>query len=395
MKSKTVFFSIFFLICLPLVAQSATIERVYEVTQPVASQQSDIRNAAFQQGLIEVAVRVSGNSLTPTQLNLNQAGRLVRQYRYQQMEQAEIDAFMKQNNTLVEPKYKLWVQFDDGKIKQLLKDNGLPIWGYQRPNVLVWLAVKDGKNRYLLKQSDNSQIKDAVADEARRRGLPIMWPNYDAADKKQLSFIDVWGQFWEPVKQASKRYGVNAILLGRMNWSRGSWQVDWSLQLEDKTENWQLTALDLKLLMSSGVGVATDHISSRFAVFADNLNDAEFLLRIRNLGSVKQYAAATHYLASLAPVKNIYATDVRKDYIDFHVELSGDENDLKRIIALGKVLLPDNTPLYPVTNPAETNDQEGAPGEASGATATDQSSDQPIEPANIPRPNVLQYRLNG
>ncbi len=399
MNAKTLFFSLFYLITLPASLQASTIEHIYEVTLPVVNQQRDIRNAAFEQALIEVSVRISGTSMAPTQLNIKQATGMVRQYRYLVMEQAEIDAYMKRTNTLVEPKYKLWIQFDDGKIKQMLKASNLPVWGYQRPNVLVWLAVKDGKNRYVLKQSDESIIKDAVTEEAKRRGLPVVWPEYDAKDQQQLKFIDIWGQFWEPVKQASQRYGVDAIVLGRMNWVNGSWQVNWSLLLEDRTENWQLTALDLGLLMGSGIGVATDHISSRFAVLADTQNDEQLVVRILNLKSVKNYAEASRYLASLAPVKNIFVTDVHSDYLDFHVDLSGNENDLKRIIALGRVLVPDSTPVgqagSSLTNPQAEEKGIAIPLQNNESSQAAPSSLVPSVPVLIPRAHILQYRLNG
>ncbi len=395
MNVKTAFFSFLCLLLLPQLVNASATKGMYEVTQPVVDQQAETRIAAFQQALIEVAVRISGSSLTPTLLDLSQASRMVRQYRYQQMEQAQIDEYVKRTRSRVPPRFNLWIQLDDGKIKQMLREKGLPIWGYQRPRVLVWLAVKDGANRYILKQSDQSQIKDAVTEEAKRRGLPVVWPAYDAEEQKLLSFIDLWGQFWEPVKQASARYPVNAILIGRMAWVRGNWQVNWSLQLEDQVHNWQLTALDLSILMNSGVGVATDHISSRFAVYADNRNDAAFILRVRNLQDIGRYARATRYLSSLAPVRNIFATDVQPGYIDFQLELNGDEEDLKRIIALGNVLLPDNTPLEDQQAQQENTDSVGE-NNAANQTDTPGTVDKPMAPKpELPRPNVLQYRLNG
>lgn len=389
--------------------QASTIKQVYEVSLPVVSQESSIRRAAFEQGLIEVSVRVSGSSLTPTLLDLTQASRMVRRYRYQSMNEAEISAHMKKSRTLIAPKYKLWMQFDDGKVKQQLRENALPIWGYQRPNVLVWLAVKDGRNRYLLKESDRSEIKTALDEEARRRGLPIIWPKLDAQDKQITEFSDVWGQFWEPVNQASKRYAVDAIILGRMNWIKGGWQVDWTLQQESATDTWQLSALDLGLLMGSGIGVATDHISSRFAVFADSANDGELIVRISDLNNVKKYAAASHYLASLAPVKGVYATKVNQHQVDFHVDLSGDKDDLKRIIALGKVLTPDTR--IEVNNFSQENAQQInllPPGINANQNQQDQTQviQNPVD-GNTPDPKgpeaagetreseVLRYRMNG
>lgn len=309
---------------------------------PVVNQEQKNRRAAFEQALAEVSVRVSGSSLSPSQINLKQAARLVRQYRYKTMSQADIDAYMESHDSLDAPRFRLWVQFDDAKVKKLLRDNALPVWGYQRPNVLVWLAVKDGQGRYLLKKSDESLIKDAVDMEAKRRGLPLIWPEFDDQDKLGLTFADVWGEFLEPVIQASKRYPIDAILLGRMRWIDGGWSVDWNLIVDEQTERWTLSALDLTVLMSSGVNVATDYISSRFAVLANSGNDGVLLLRVSGLKNVAEYAKASHYLSSLAPVKNVYVIEVNPFQVDFHIELSGNEQDLKRLISLGRMLVPDD-----------------------------------------------------
>lgn len=345
MNRKSLFLGTILLLLISVKLQATDIKHMYEASLPVVSQDKDIRKAAFEQGLIEVSVRVSGTSLAPTQLNLSDAGRLISQYRYRALSDHEITTYLEKSPELAQPKYKLWVQFDDNKLKQLLRDNGLPLWGYQRPNVLVWLAVKDGRHRYLLKQADQSQIKNVMEQGAQRRGLPIIWPEYDDADQRLVEFTDVWGQFWEPVKQASLRYGVNAVLLGRMNWNKGSWQVDWSLMQEDKIQNWRVNAEDLSLLTSSGIGIATDSISSRFAVFSDSVNDSGLVVRVSNLYNVKKYSEVAHYLASLAPVKNVYAREVNKHQVDFYIDLSGDEDDLRRIIALGKVLTVDTRPM--------------------------------------------------
>ena len=409
MNCKTLFFSTIYLLFTSASLQAESIKHIYEVSLPVVSQENMVRRAAFEQGLVEVSVRVSGTGLAPTQLDLSQASRMIRQYRYRTLSADEISEYMKKSGALLAPKYKLWMQFDDEKIKLLLRENGLPIWGHQRPNVLVWLAVKDGRNRYVLKRSDQSEIRDAVDAEAQKRGLPVIWPEYDNKDRKIVEFSDVWGQFWGPVKQASKRYGVDAIILGRMNWVNQSWQVNWSLLLEDKMDSWQLNALDLGLLTSSGIGVATDHISSRFAVFSDSANDAELIVRISNLDNVKQYARASHYLSSLAPVKNVYATEVKQHQVDFFIELSGDEDDLKRIIALGRVLEPDRSeainaieppriqtvttpPVPPVTQVPQT---------VPVLTPNDESDDTQMLPALIspldkkPETRILNYRMNG
>ncbi|VAW67170.1 hypothetical protein MNBD_GAMMA09-3036 [hydrothermal vent metagenome] len=412
MNCKSLFLSII-LLFIASHAQASSIKRMYEVSQPVVSQDKQIRNAAFEQGLIEVAMRVSGSSRAPAEIDLMVASQMISQYRYFIMSEKEINAYMKQSASqgtpLEKPRYRLWMKFDDAKVKQQLGNNGLPIWGYQRPNVLIWLAVKDGKNRYLLKKSDQSQIKDTVEKEAHRRGLPIIWPEYDTLDRQQLSFIDVWGEFWEPLKQASQRYKADAVLLGKMNWANGSWQVNWSLLMEDRIESWKLSALDMGMITSSGIDVATDHVSSRFAVYANSANDGELLVRVSDLYSVKNFATVSHYLASLAPVKSVYASEVKGAQVDFYLELSGDEKDLKRIIALGKILQPDTRaeeePSEYVVRQGQMPMDSEKPD--TGVTAVQgiqsdngQSAKQePLSPEvqrpQKPQPNMLRYRINS
>ena len=350
MNCKSLFLSITLLLALSVKLQAADIKHMYEVSLPVVSQEADARKTAFEQGLIEVSMRVSGSGLAPTQLDLGQACSLIQQYRYHAMSEQEISDYLQKHSDAQTPAFKLWMQFDASKLKRLLAENGLPQWGEQRPDVLLWLVVKDGANRYLLKRGDQSLIKDALEDAAQVRGLPLVWPHYDQIDRALLEYSDLWGQFWEPIKQASKRYKVDAVLLGRMQWLQGSWQVDWSLLQDGEIHSWQVNAPALDLLTSSGIGVATDQIASRYAVYSGDFASAQLLLRVHQLNSVDDYARAARYLASLPPVKHVYASEVQPGQVDFHVELSGNEDDLKRAIALGRVLSPHRDSQFELQN---------------------------------------------
>ena len=343
MTLKAAFFAFILLISIPLSSQAAVVKDIYEVSLPVQSQASDIRRAAFEQAFIEVLVRASGNSLASTSIDVRKASRYVQQYRYLPLPETKPAVGDTDPSA---PRHTLWVQFNEGAIKKLLRENALPIWGQQRPSVLLWLAVRDGQNRYILREQDSSAIKDAVALEAKRRGLPLAWPRMDQADRQAVGFADVWGSFWDPVMRASQRYPVDAVMIGRMNWLGGSWQVNWSLMLDKQTANWKLKALDLELLMASGIDVATDQIASRFSVREDVGNEGQLIVQVNGIQQLNSYAGAARYLRSLAPVKSVYVTEVDPKWVRFHIDMTGDMNDLQRIIALGRTLLPD-TPTLP------------------------------------------------
>jgi hypothetical protein len=147
------------------------------------------------------------------------------------------------------------------------------------------------------------------------------------------------------------------------------------MNLDKTSTSWKLRALDLKLLMASGIDVATDQISRRFSVLDDVANTGQLIVQVNGIDHIKTYAQINQYLSSLAPVKNVYASHIDSSTVKFHVALSGDKNDLKRIIALGKTLVPDQAVIPPVTQPVPLN----------GAS-------QPVIPA--PPENLLTYKLN-
>jgi len=349
---KTTFFRIIFIFLLPIVTQAAVVEHMFEVSLPVVNQDKDIRKAAFEQGFIEVLARVSGSSIAAAQLDVSTASRYVQQYRYLVLDKPVQQKETPDSLDVPVANFNLWVRFNEGLVKELLRENSLSIWGKERPTVLLWLVVRDGGNRYVLRKIDKSTIKQAVEKEARRRGLPIVWPKFDQIDQQSVLFADIWGNFWDPVITASERYKTDAVMIGRMNWVNNIWQVDWSLNLNKKTDSWKLKALDIQALMASGIDVATDQIASRFAVLEDMGNEGELIIQINNISHVQGYAKVSHYLSSLAPVKNVFATQVLKDSVRFQIEMIGNQDDLKRIIALGRTLTPEKIlkPEEPVVN---------------------------------------------
>ena len=51
---------------------------------------------------------------------------------------------------------------------------------------------------------------------AEKRGLPLAFPLLDTEDLQSVTFSDIWGGFDERIIAASKRYGANSILIGRV-----------------------------------------------------------------------------------------------------------------------------------------------------------------------------------
>jgi uncharacterized protein len=356
------------------VLQAAEVQNMYEVQMPVTDQNQESRSAAFEQGFVEVLVRVSGNSKL-TGINTAQAPGYVQQYRYLQLEKPATPEPAKADGPAMT--HNLWMRFDENAIKKLLRSNGLSIWGSQRPEVLVWLAVRDGQNRYILRHQDVSPIRDAVMAEGARRGLPLIWPIYDTKESKLVQFADIWGGFFDSVATASQRYThASAVLVGRMDWQKKSgWQIDWSLFMNGQQTNWQQRSMDLPVLMAAGINPVADQLASRFAVVENASGVASMHVLVNGVVDAETYTRVARYLQSLALVKQVYATDILPGQAQFYLDINGGEDDLRRTIALERILSPEPLPM-PVTPVAPIAQTEPAPS----------------PPIAAPLP--LRYRLN-
>src|SRR5690606_12687559 len=103
-------------------------------------------------------------------------------------------------------------------------------WGADRPLTLVWIAVDWGQGEREIVASDdldraaaearsidrNRLLRERIQDVALERGLPIAFPLLDAEELELVSFSDIWGGFNDRLLEASRRYGADSILVGRV-----------------------------------------------------------------------------------------------------------------------------------------------------------------------------------
>ena len=192
-------------------ASAIVVDHLYEAEIAVSNQTRATRHEVFKKGFQQALIKVVGSSQILGNPAIQDARNNVLKY-ISQFQYNELPADYKQPVTIpgqteaVVYTNLLWIKFDVPAINKLLKDSQLPVWGTQRPETLVWIAVRDGNQRYILKSNDRSPIKDEIEKVAKLRGLPIRWPEYDELDRSRLSFVDIWGGFWDNILTVSRRY---------------------------------------------------------------------------------------------------------------------------------------------------------------------------------------------
>jgi len=301
---------------------------LYDVDILVVDESADTRWRVFNEGLDEVFVRISGDSIVMDKLKRPPASRYVKQYSYDPVENPESN---KDGKLL---SHRIKIQYNGSAMEAYLRENGYPVWGEHRAEVVVWMAIRDGRNEYVLKDTDKSALKTSAQQALHRRGVPDRWPLFDYKDRKILKVADIRGGFKDPVAKASKRYSRGPALTGSLIWSGSKWQSSWSLLMENGNRHWSIEDADYNVLINKAVDQAADAMGIVFAIhgISDNQNLARIQLDIQEVKSIQAYRRLENYLRELSAVEMAKPLKVDGQSAIFEVTLRSSEGDFLNLV---------------------------------------------------------------
>lgn len=396
LKSTTrALFLIIFLLLSTGHALASQVVGLYDVDILVVDKSTSVRQQAFQQGLDEVFIRISGDSVVMHKLKRPSASRYVKQFSYEPVQQSTLNA---QGENLT---FRLKIQYNGSLIEKYLQDSGFPVWGEHRPDVVVWLAVRGGRNEYVLKETDTSQVKNAADEALIRRGIAKRWPLYDKKDKKILSDADIRGGFKDPLISASKRYSRGPVLAGSMIWNGKQWQSSWSLLFKSGDHHWSLVENDHKVLINKAVDQAADALGVIFATrgVVDKQKLATVQLNIQAVNSIEKYRYVENYLSDLSSVEMVKLLKVDGQDAVFEVTIRSTEEDFfgfinndAQLIKIKARSIPQKTQVIDV----DVQMKASAPDKAAGIVTeaiTTKKDDVPLSLNQQNQQPVYHYKL--
>ncbi len=308
---------------------AARVNHLYQAEVDVSNRDVATREAALRGALQEVLVRVTGSPGSVAgragQALLRKPGQFVEQFRYHEPEE--------DNEPL-----RLAVQFDGVALEREVRRAGLPFWGEERPDILVWLAVEDRGQRYLVSEHSTGPEVQALRLTARARGLPVTLPLMDLLDQSALGFADVWGGFENTILAASERYHPQVVLTGRLKRSTagGEWRGEWTVLKTADGQRWTSHARDVATLAADGLAATGERLAVRYA-----LHDSDGGMRtllVEGIHDVNAYAQVQTYLMSLTPVDELQVVRVADGSVEFFLQINADERNLQQLITLGRRL---------------------------------------------------------
>ncbi len=327
--------------CLPS-ARALLVPNLYVAEVLVTSTAASELKTGTKAGLLQVLVKVSGKADVETNSLVREAllepVTFLSQYGYE-----STNSMLLLDDRHV-PAQRLTLHFDPGAVIRILRQAQLPIWGAHRPSLLVWVAVSDATGRELLLEDTAHTLLPSLMNQAKLRGLPLLFPLMDLEDRSQISIAEIWGAFLERVDRVSVRYNPDAILTGRLQQdSTGKWQSRWSYRI---TTDWQTlvtSSFSADELLRDMLDRLTDELAARYALDSSR---GEIALSVGGVTNLTTYADLTRYLNSLAPVSQSSLVALEEDRVEFELQTEGQYEQLMEIIKLdGRLVLLNQEPL--------------------------------------------------
>ena len=326
---RFLFVFLFVLLSQPL--HAVQLEGLYSAEVSVADQSQSARNEAIGVALKKVVQKVSGRRSAlnnkPLLATLSNVSAYVEQFQYKKKVSKE--------------GYWLIVRFQKAALDRTLRQFDVPIWGANRPDVLLWLAVDDGNKRFIINESSSAELGSLLKQEINEAGLAITLPLLDLSDQRKISFNDVWATFPDEVKNASTRYGVKQIMVGQLLKNRQGWRFSWTLMgTEGQKVGFEESANNGAVLQQAFVQIA-EVLADIYAPKGTLMLDMPIKMEVRGLRDLKQFIHITSYLSALDMVKKLSWTQLKSNEAVLDLMISGEVRVLKDIIALNEVLVED------------------------------------------------------
>ncbi len=305
---------------------------LYAASVAVTEQSSKVLDAASQEAMAEVLVKVSGSrnvlQYPSIAAALKDARSHVQQYSYVR-------------GSPPAPALSLRFEFDGNYITELVTESGAPLWTANRPVVLAWVVVEDEQGRHFINQETSPDEAQWLFEEFSRRGVPVQIPVFDLTDTTAISADDVWSLDAYAIQGASARYNVQEVVAGRLAVSdTGKSPGDWSYFRQGERINRSVTVPDVPAFLRSGVNIVAADMASRYAVAPTTGSGGGLSLVITGVTNYGDYAAIANWLEKLELVEYVNLERVQGERVEFRVQAKTDAAQLAAIIDLNDRLTP-------------------------------------------------------
>lgn len=206
---------------------------------------------------------------------------------------------------------------DQLALEQLIREANGTLWTEERPPILLWLVIDEADGRRFGNRAEEEALWEALTADFEALGLNLRRPLYDLPDSLLVSPEALWQRDFDAVIEASERYGMTHLLLGRLiRLSEGRYIAEWvySDGIEERASTVQ--ADSVASLIEPGVLLATTQMRLRYAVELTGAAAARPIrISVKNVVSLADYRAVTQAVAGLPTLERVRPAAVNGDIL--------------------------------------------------------------------------------
>ena len=237
---------------------------------------------------------------------------------------------------VVENQTVLVAQFDSTMVEGLIRAADGSYWAEPRPPVLLWLVIDDLEGRRFGNLPVDQPLWDALEVSFEALGVNLRRPLYDLVDSVRVSPDTLWRRDLGPVIEASERYGMNHLLIGRLvRLSEGRTIAEWRYFDPDTEQMERVQSSDLADLIDPAVVMTLSVMRGRYAVRLQAVApETSLTITVRNVTSLEDYRAVNARIATIQTLEHFRVTGVVG--AELTIELFGipDLETLKKLLGV-------------------------------------------------------------
>lgn len=311
-------------------AYAVKIKSIYEAEVPVRSQDVQLREQAIREAFIQTLNKISGSADILQNPIIKAA-----------LPQAtnEVEEFGYIPSGISATPYLLKVQFDPKAMKKLLREAKAPIWGENRPLLLVWLSVESaGHAPEVIDNQSSNEYALLLKNQAEQRGLPIMLPMMDLAELNVVSPADIRAKSVGLLQKAAARYHSDGILIGSIDAKDKKLNGHWKLVLGPDQWEWDLSSDSAAGLVNLLGDKLVNTLAGRYAAVQTETVSSALILKVKGVAEQEDFENMMRFIKHLSLIKEMEIENVSGDEVVLSLNVQGAKTAFMQEASVGQHL---------------------------------------------------------
>ena len=228
----------------------------------------------------------------------------------------------------------LVAQFDTVILENLIRESNSTYWAKSLPPILLWLVVDERDGARFGNSPAEEMLWQQMREQFEVLGVNLRRPLHDIKDSDLVTPETLWRREFGSVIEASERYGMEHLLVGRLVRLSGErFIAEWIYLHSEVQRSSNQQAASLADLIKPAVAMAMQEMRTLYAIRLAPLSKTHTLLvSVRNVVGIRDYLAVSDRISSIQTLEHSRPVAVDGSNLTFELHGISSTGALRRLI---------------------------------------------------------------